>query len=112
MKINLEWLEKQKNPPADQPDLVPDAYVLCIIECGERLLDLLEALPENQPIDADALITEASKGEGITGNMSHYIALIAVKCHSRGEEFRRSFNKGWGKEDAKGLVNPAIVSFG
>lgn len=113
MKINIEWLEKQKIDP-DTGEKA-DPYVSAIIKIGEKVVDLIEQLPEDAVIDANALITQASKEveeEGITGNMAGYIAMIAVKCHSRGEEFKKSWNRYWGKEDAKGVVNPAIVTIG
>ena|SRR3990167_922757 len=111
MKINLEWLEKQKIAEGENK---PDAYVLAIIKMGEKVLDYMEALPETEAINANELILKANKelDEGITGNMAAYIAMIATKCHSRGEEFRKSWNKYNGKEEAKGIINPAIMTIG
>ena len=110
--IRKDWLEKQKNPPKEDADMQPDFYISAIIKVGEKVLDLMEALPENEPIDANALILEADKfyDEGITGNMAAYIALIGTKCHSRGEEFRKSWNVYNKKPESKGVVNPAIIT--
>lgn len=111
MKINLEWLEKQKNPP--DPSMKPDPYVRAILKVGEKVLDLMEALGD-KPIDADELVSQADKelDEGITGNMAAYVASIAIKCHSRGDEFRKSWNiRHSGKEGEPGkVVNPAIFT--
>ena len=105
MKINQEWLEAQKKDKNDP-------YVAAILKVGEKVLDLMELVPATKPIDANELILEADRiyNEGITGNMAAYVALIATKCHSRGEEFRNSWNKFNGHEEAKGVVNPAILT--
>lgn len=107
MKINQEWLKKQYEAEDENK---PDEYVLCILKVGEKVLDLMEMLPETQAIDANALILQADEelDESITGNMAAYVAMIATKCHSRGEEFKKSWNKYNGREDATGIVNPAI----
>lgn len=109
-KIKTEWLEKQKLGEDGQPE--KDPYVAAIVKIGEKVVDLMEALSEDQPIDANALILEADRfyDEGITGNMAAYIALIATICHSRGEEFKRSWNKHNGDENRKGVINPAILT--
>lgn len=112
MKINTEWLEQQKLGEDGKAET--DPYVSAIVKVGEKVVDLLEALPEDQPVDANALILEADKfyDEGITGNMAAYIAMIATKCHSRGEEFKKSWNKHNGDENREGVINPAVVTMG
>ncbi len=112
MKINTDWLDKQRLGEDGKPEI--DPYVRAIVKVGEKVVDLMEVLPTDQPIDANALILEADKfyDEGITGNMAAYIALIATKCHSRGEEFKKSWNIHNGKPDAKGVINPAIITIG
>lgn len=114
MIINKEWLEKQKNPPPEEQDMATDAYVLAIVQVGEKVLDLMEALDPLAPIDANALILQADRElkEGITGNMAAYVAFIATKCHSRGEEFKKSWNKRNGDENRNGVINPAIMTIG
>lgn len=109
MKIETEWLGRQKFGEA-----LVDPYVAAIVKVGEKVVDLLEALPESSPVDANALIIEADRfyDEGITGNMAGYIAAIAVKCHSRGEEFRRSWNRHNGDRNHGGVINPAVVTIG
>ena len=61
MRINLEWLEKQK----------PESDVAAAIKVGERVLDLMETLPKNTHINPPFLIAA-------------YIALI-----SHGEELHK-----------------------
>ena len=111
MKTNQEWIKKQYEAKGEDK---PDEYVLAILKVGEKVIDYMEELSENEPIDANALILKANDfyKEGITGNMAAYIAYIATKCHSRGEEFRKSWNKYNGREDAKGVINPAVVTIG
>lgn len=118
MIVNQEWLDKQYfDEESGKPlsaDNSEDGYVLAILNVGKKALVLMELLPEDQPIDARALVNEADKilDEGITGNMAAYIALIATKCHSRGEEFRKSWNTQNGNPDSKGVVNPAVMHIG
>lgn len=112
--INKEWLDKQRNPPPEEGDMKPDAYVLCILDVGEKVLELMEKVPEDQPIDANELVLQANRelDAGITGNMAAYVALIATKCHSRGEEFKKSWNKHNGNEESEGVINPAVITIG
>lgn len=111
MKINQEWLKKQYETEGDDK---LDEYVLCILKVGEKVLDLMEALPKNKPIDANELVLQADRelDASITGNMAAYVALIATKCHSRGEEFKKSWNKYNGNPNAKGVTNPAVITIG
>jgi hypothetical protein len=111
MKIEQEWLKKQYEAEGEDK---PDEYVLAILKVGEKVLDLMELVPENEPIDANKLILQADKEleEGITGNMAGMVALIATKCHSRGQEFKKSWNTYYGKPDATGVINPAIITIG
>lgn len=111
MKINQDWLRKQYEAEGENK---PDAYVLMILKVGEKVLDYMEELPLTETIDAQELVLKANKelDAGITGNMAGYIAMIATKCHSRGKEFKRSWNKHHGDEGRKGVINPAIITIG
>lgn len=116
-RINEEWLKKQyTSEETGEPET--DAYVLAILKVGEKVLDLMEALPESEAIDANDLVLQADRElkEGITGNMAAYVAMIATKCHSRGEEFRKSWNIHNGNEKANekpgSVTNPAIITVG
>lgn len=67
----------------------------------------------NKKFSASDLMHQADKelDAGITGFMAGAIASMVATVHSRGEEFRASWNKGYGVEaKGKGVVNPAIVT--
>jgi len=49
-------------------------------------------------------------GGGITGFMAGCVAGMVSQCHSRGEEFRKKWNESYGAKDAKGTINPALVT--
>lgn len=106
-RINKEWLQKQYDGKGEN---APDEYVLEILRVGEKLLDLIDTVAPGESLDAGKLMHDAARNTGITGNMAAYVALIATKCSSRGEEFRRSWNKHNGNEDSKGVVNPAVFT--
>lgn len=112
MKIELEWLEKQKTDPDTGGKA--DPYVMGIVRVAEKVLDLMEELPDSEAVDAEALVHAADRAleEHITGNMAAYVAMIATRCHSRGEEFRASWNASHGKPESKGIVNPAVMTIG
>lgn len=51
------------------------------------------------------------KGKDLTGFLAGCAASIVCQAHERGDEFRKHWNKQWGVgEDAKGTVNPAIMT--
>lgn len=108
-RVNTEWLQKQYDAKGED---APDEYVLEILKRGEMLLDLIDTMAPDFPLDANALMHQVAKGSGITGNMAGYIALIATKCSDRGEEFRKSWNMAQGKPESTGVVNPAIITIG
>jgi hypothetical protein len=110
MIINKPWLESEKKMLEDR-DKDTQAYVGAIFKVGEKVLELLEALGDKE-IDADVLITQANEElqEGITGNQATFVAMITINCHSRGEEFRKSWNKSNGNEFSKGIINPAVLN--
>lgn len=59
MKTNVEWLEKQKLGEDGKAEA--DPYVSAIVKVGEKVVDLMEAIPADQPIDANALILEKAQ---------------------------------------------------
>jgi hypothetical protein len=73
-----------------------DPYGKCAIDVAREVMRLLD-LPEHEKFDADHLISLADEAlnEGITGYQAGCIAQIVVHCHSRGEEFRASWNAKW-----------------
>ncbi len=56
---------------------------------------------------------EAMDGDlgGITGFMAGCLAQAITRFHPRGKEFKKWWNESYGVKDAKGVVNPAIVTF-
>jgi hypothetical protein len=91
-------------------------YGKCVVDVAREVMRLLD-LPENEKFDADDLIRKADHvidtGGGITGFQAGCIAQIVVQCHSRGEEFRASWNKQYDdKPHPDGVFNPAIFTIG
>ena len=41
--------------------------------------------------------------------MAGIISLMIVQCHSRGEEWKKKWNKEWGDENREGVINPAVL---
>jgi hypothetical protein len=101
---------KLKNPEgwkkATGGELNP--YAKAIVKVAKKTMEFLEATTD---FDANDLIIKADEElkEGITGNMAGMIALLISKYHKRGDEFKKSWNGYYGKENAKGVVNPAIL---
>jgi hypothetical protein len=91
-----------------------DFYGKCVIDVAREAMKLLDDENYND-FEADDLISVADRnvdtGGGITGFQAGCVAQIIVECHSRGEEFKKSWNQHYGiKEDVKGVVNPAIFT--
>lgn len=92
-------------------DANQDPYGGSAIIAARRVMELLDAEPGE--IDADKLMTRANDdtGAGLTGYLAGCVASIVSQVHSRGDEFRRSWNKPYGHE-GDGVVNPAIMTIG
>lgn len=106
MRLHPEKFEKER------VDCEGNDYALCIVQVADRVMSYLEEIGEGT-FDASDLITKADREleEGITGNMAAYVSMLVTKYHSRGEDFRKSWNKSWGRDDAQGVINPAMVTF-
>jgi len=95
-----------------------DPYGGACVNVARRVMELLDELPEGANVDTHKLICDADKdikAGGITGFMAGCVAQMVGQCHSRGDEFRKSWNKDNGieEEQAKGgTVNPAILTIG
>jgi len=90
-----------------------DPYGKCCVNVAREVMRLIDK--RKGPIDADKLICKADnniKAGGITGFMAGCVARMVSTCHSRGDEFNRSWNAMWGVKDAKRTVNPAVVKIG
>jgi hypothetical protein len=93
-----------------------DPYGGCCVNVAREVMRLLD---EREEFDASDLICEADtniKAGGITGFMAGAVATMVAQCHSRGEEFRKSWNGdvggATGQEDVKGVLNPAVLNIG
>jgi len=92
-----------------------DDYGKCAVDVAREAMRLLDD-GKHEKFDADDIITEADRNldAGITGFMSGWIANVISHCHSRGEEFRKSWNKHYAgdkyDENKKGVINPAILT--
>ena len=91
-----------------------DDYSKCCVDVARRVMEILDK--ENE-FDPHAIITQADediKAGGITGFMAGCVAQMVSHCHSRGEEFRKLWNKDvgsvTGQEDSEGVLNPALLT--
>ena len=95
-----------------------DPYGKCCVDVAREVMRQLDVVGV---FNASDLISKADndiKAGGITGFMAGCIAQIVSKCHSRGDEFRRSWNaphcsspEELNKIDDKGgVINPAILT--
>lgn len=94
------WVEKNN-----------DAYGKACVDTARKVMTYLD---EEKEIDVNKMINRADKeanAGGLTGFMAGAVAQMVVRCHSRGEEFKKKWNARYGvKEDVKGVVNPAILT--
>lgn len=90
-------------------------YGKACVDVARKVMSLLD---ENEtplrngyhpdPHTAHGLICKAGEAGGISGEMAGGVAQMVVKCHSRGEEFRKSYN---GEEyKGEGVVDHAILT--
>lgn len=83
-----------------------DPYSRAVVGVTVSVCKLLDE--GKSPAEAEK---EGIKGFGITGFQAGCMAQWIVYFHPRGEEFRKYFNKQFGVENKKGVVNPAILEF-
>jgi len=99
--INLEdWKEQEEKNK--------DEYGKCVIDRAREVMKLLD-LKEYEDFDCHKLLCDADKNikdGGITGFQEGCIAQIISHCHSRGEEFRKKWNKDYGVGEEKETYNP------
>ncbi|MFH0777868.1 MAG: hypothetical protein V2A71_04470, partial [Candidatus Eisenbacteria bacterium] len=100
-------------------DANKDPYGGCCVNVAREVMRLLDAEPGD--FDPHKIICRADdniRAGGITGFMAGCVAGMVSKCHSRGEEFRRKWNRfnqigteGDEANDKGGAVlNPALLS--
>ncbi len=107
-----EYVEKNKS-----------SYGKCCVNVARKVMEMLDE--NDTPLHAGyypdvhtthGLICKADKdidAGGITGFMAGAVTSMVVQCHSRGEEFRKDWNKSYGVDETKdkgGVVNPALVT--
>ncbi len=94
-----------------------DPYGKCCVDVARKVTEYLDD-PHVPVLDCHDLICKADKAidaGGITGFMAGCVANMVSQVHSRGEEFRKAWNKPYmkeGQEDKGGVVNPAILTTG
>jgi len=91
-----------------------DPYGKACIDVARRVMEILD---EEEGFDLHEIIRRADEDAqtgGITGFMAGCVAQMVSHCHSRGEEFRKAWNrdvgKATGQEDSDGVLNPAIIT--
>jgi hypothetical protein len=96
-----------------------DPYGKCCVGVARRVMEILD---EGNDFDTHKIICQADddiEAGGITGFMAGAVASMVSKCHSRGEEFRRVWNKdnqigteGDDANEGEGVLNPALLNIG
>jgi len=98
-----------------------DSYSKACVDTARRAMEILDSEYDGKDItndDPHTIICRASHEVdcgGITGFMAGCVAQMIWVVHSRGEDFRKAFNGGYGvtEEKAKGgIINPAIITIG
>ncbi|KKM77529.1 hypothetical protein LCGC14_1369040 [marine sediment metagenome] len=87
------------------------------VKVARQVMEILDEEPGD--FDTHQIICRADdevNAGGITGFMAGCVAIMVSKCHSRGEEFRRKWNKGNQIHDegdkaneSGGVLNPAVL---
>ena len=97
-----EWVKNNQDP-----------YGKAYVDVARRVMEILDEVNE---FDPDEIISQADEevgAGGITGFMAGCVASMVSHCHSRGDEFRRAWNKSvgsaTGQEDTEGVLNPALI---
>ena len=85
-----------------------DSYGKCCVDVAR---DVMTELDKGEKFDCHDVICKSKHADGITGFMAGAIASMVSQVHSRGDEFKKQWNSGYGvKEESKGVVNPALVT--
>ena len=84
-----------------------DPYSKCCVDVARGVM---EALDKQEEFGAHDLICSVPGATGITGFMAAAVAKMVWTCHSRGDEFRKSWNTSWGVESEDKIVNPALMT--
>ncbi len=87
-----------------------DPYSKCCIDIARRTMKIMD---ESKEIDSCKILHKARREmkEDITIAMAGMIAKIVSECHSRGDEFRISWNVSYYEdEETQRVVNPAFIT--
>ena len=87
-----------------------DSYGKACVDTARRVMEILD---EEKDFDTHEIIGRADKeveAGGLTGFMAGAVAEMISICYSRGDEFKKKWNKDWGDENNKGVINPAILT--
>ncbi|PWT88676.1 MAG: hypothetical protein C5B54_10235 [Acidobacteria bacterium] len=103
-------------------DANTDPYGKCCVDVAREVMRLLDLPEYANEIDTHAIINKADDnidGGGITGFMAGCVAAMVSQCHSRGEEFRKTWNlanqiqhEGEKANEGTGVLNPALLNLG
>ena len=93
-----------------------DEYGKCCVDVARKAMEILDE--NNDELDVYKVINQADeeiKAGGITGFMAGAVATMISGCHSRGDEFRKAWNRahniGEGDSDKiEGVINPAVLT--
>ena len=84
-----------------------DPYSRACVDVARAAMEILD---RGEPFDPHDLISQADRESGaggITGFMAGAAASMISQCHSRGDEFRRAWNKD---VQSGGVLNPALLN--
>lgn len=91
------------------------SYNLCTVDFARRWAKYMQHIMKkhNKSISQIANKTRSvSDIDGITGFMYGISVSVLSQCWKYGDDLKKWHNKEWGHEDAKGVINPAIISIG
>ena len=81
-----------------------DGYSKAVVDAGEAVGNALDE--GKTPKQAEKAMDDFD----VTGFMAGCIAQAIAHFHPKGEEYRKYWNNQWGVKNAKGVVNPAIMT--
>lgn len=87
-----------------------DPYGKACIDTARRVMEILDKEKEFNCREIISRASDEVKTGGLTGCMAGIIAEAIWQYHSRGEEFRKKWNKDYGVKSKDGIVNPAILT--
>ena len=97
-----------------------DSYSKCCVDIARIVMKLLDDnhlplrngyFPDIQTAHGLICIANRQLKAGLSGFMAGCVATMVAKCHSRGEEFKRSHNQDVGEEPiTTGVINHALIN--